>query len=115
MYYPAPKFENVPLSDLPLYTGGYQHCRVAHTDPNTKITTEQMVSNEDAGLLRKLYHIHKKGLEIQGHSFLERAYTLEYKGLVSKRSGRFYITPKATQCDYTLVPRIVPIDSDQDP
>ncbi len=106
-HHPVPRFENVPLSDIPPYMGGYQYCRVAHTDYSTNTVHEQIIANEDAGLLRKLYHVHKQGLTINGHSFLERALRLEHKGLVSKRSGRFYITPRAVNAEYTLIPRIV--------
>jgi len=105
------QLNNLALSDIPAYLGGYRHCRVAHKDHSTNTISEQLISEEDTLLLRNLYHKHTRGLRINGPSSLEKAIFLEHKGLVSKRSGRFYITPKAVNAEYTLIPRIVFADN----
>ena len=101
----VPRIENAPLSDIPPYTAGYIYCRVRHFDLNTKVEYEKVISDEDAAFLRNLYYKYKKGLQVGG-SLADKIRNLEHKGLVEKRSRRFYLSTLATNAEYTMVPRL---------
>ncbi|GEM_PF-6562064 len=110
MYHSLPKIEKISLSDIPVYTGGYHYCLVNHVDPNTKAKYERLISDEDAAFLRNLWYNHKTGLKYKTFSLSEKVRSLENKGLVDRKSRRFYLSNLAINAEYTLVPRIVPID-----
>ena len=110
MLYSPPKIENVSVSDLPAYTGGYLHCRVLYVDPNTTAKYEQVIKEEDAAFLRNLFYKHKQGLKIKSASLADKVRSLENIGLVSTRSKRFYLTPLATVAEYTMIPRVLFIE-----
>lgn len=111
--YSVPKIENAPLSDLPPYTGGYIYCWVRHVDPNTQAESHKVISDEEATFLRNLYYKYKRGLRIKSGPLEDKIKSLENKGLVEKRSRRFYLSIIATNAEYTLVPRLV-FTEDQD-
>ncbi len=104
--YSVPIIQNVPLSDIPVYTGCYVRCWVYHFDYNTNTEHENLISEEEAAFLRNLYYEHKRGLEIKSDSLADKIKSLEHKGLVSRRSNRFYLTTRATNAEYTMVPRL---------
>lgn len=99
--------ENVPLSDIPAYTGCYVRCWVHHFDYNTNTEYENLITEEDAAFLRNLYYKHKRGLRIKSGSLADKIKSLENKGLVEKRSRRFYLTTLAVNAEYTLVARLL--------
>lgn len=105
--YSTPLIENVPLSDLPAYTGRYIRCWVHHVDPNTNAKYEKYISEEEAAFLRNLYYNHKIGLRNKSASLAEKVKSLEQKDLVERRSGRYYLSLLATNAEYTMVPRLL--------
>lgn len=112
--HPIPIIENAPLSDIPAYTGCYVRCWVRDFDYNTNQEHKVLITEEDAAFLRNLYYQHKRGLRIKSESLADKVRPLEHKGLVSVRSKKFYLTTMAVNAEYTMVPRVLFADSNED-
>jgi len=112
MYSTVPKIENAPLAELPAYIGCFLYCLVSHVDLNTNVEYNRMISNEDAAFLRNLYYKYNKGLLIRSGSLADKVKSLEDKGLVDKKSRRFYLSILAINAEYTMVPRVLFAEED---
>lgn len=100
----VPILENVPIPDLPAYTGCYVSCWVRHFDYNTNTEYKNLISEEDAAFLRNLWYKHKHGLRIEP-SLADKVKNLEEKKLIWREKKNFILSVLASKAEYTLVPR----------
>ncbi len=101
---PVPILENVPIRDLPAYTGCYEGCWVHSFDYLSHTEYENFISEEEVAFLRNLWYKHKHGLRIES-SLADKVKNLEEKKLIWREKKNFILSVLASKAEYTLVPR----------
>ena len=87
---------------------------VRHYDHSSGVDYENLIWEEEAAFLRNLYHKHKRGLRIT-NTLADKIKNLEEKKLIWRTEGKFILSVLAQKAEYTMVPRVLSLESSEDP